>query len=218
MRQTTVDTLRQARVVPVIDLADPDGARPLAEALLTAGARVAELTLRSPRSLEALRELAVAARELGQGPGGHPLLVAAGTVLTPDELDAARDAGAELCISPGATDSLRRHAVATGADWVPGVSSASEVMAALESDLRDVKFFPAEASGGVNAVKSLLAPFRRERLSIMPTGGITAESAGSYLAVDGVVAVGGSWMVSPALLEAGRWSEVERLMREAMQV
>lgn len=217
MRQSTVDILREARVVPVIDLADPDGARPLAEALLAAGARVAELTLRSPRSLDALRELAAAARELGAGPAGQSLLVAAGTVLTPGELDAARDAGAELCISPGATESLRRHAVATGADWVPGVSSASEVMAALEADLRDVKFFPAEASGGVSAVKSLLAPFRRERLRIMPTGGITAASAGSYLAVEGVTAVGGSWMVAPALLEAGRWGEVERLMRDAMR-
>jgi len=217
MRQSTIDAVRAARVIPVIDLADPDGAHPLAEALLRAGARIAELTLRSATSIEVLREFAAVARDLGPGPSGQRLLVAAGTVLSPAELDAAHEAGAELFISPGATDALRTHASENSVDWIPGVSSASQIMDALDAGFRDLKFFPAEASGGTAAVSSLLAPFRRERISLMPTGGITAATAGAYLAIDGVAAVGGSWMVASSLLSGGRWQEVEQLMREALQ-
>jgi 2-dehydro-3-deoxyphosphogluconate aldolase/(4S)-4-hydroxy-2-oxoglutarate aldolase len=206
----------EAHIIPVIDLPSPDLAEPLAEALLAAGGRVAELTLRSDSAHASLVAFVAAAERLGAGPSGHPLLVGAGTVLNAADLVRAADAGASFAISPGSTPALRSVAIDADVPWIPGIASASEAMVVLEEGIRLAKFFPAETLGGVNAVKALLAPLAFHGLQLMPTGGITAASAPTYLAVDGIVAVGGSWMVARDLLVEGQWSTVTSRMREAL--
>jgi 2-dehydro-3-deoxyphosphogluconate aldolase/(4S)-4-hydroxy-2-oxoglutarate aldolase len=133
-------------------------------------------------------------------------VVGAGTVLTAAQVDLAHDAGARFVVSPGLSAEVVRRCQALALPVIPGVSTASEIMAALALGLDTVKFFPAEASGGLPTVKALAAAFPQVRF--MPTGGITSHNAPSYLAHGSVVAVGGSWMVAPDLLAAGRWDEV----------
>lgn len=216
MRPTTLAALTAARVIPVIDLPNPDHAEALAEALLGAGARVAEMTLRSPQAIESLAAMVGAAERLGRGPSGHSLLVGAGTVLTLDQLAATVDTGSQFAVSPGYSVGLASAAADSGVDWVPGAATASEVMSVLDSGRTLAKFFPAESSGGVAALKGLLGPFSSSGLQFMPTGGITPGNAPDYLGLDGVIAVGGSWMVKPALLDGSHWHEVQALMTAAV--
>lgn len=214
MSETLTDLLRSARIVPVIDLADPDAAAPLAESLVAGGARIAEMTLRSPRSLESLAAMSEAVQAMGERGAG--LTVLAGSVLTPEDFDAAVAAGAACVVSPGSTEALRTHARRSSVPFVPGVATASEAMAAVDDGFSVMKFFPAAILGGPSAIRSILAPLARREISIMPTGGIGPHDAADYLAVPAVCAVGGSWMVSNELLAERRWDDVERLMREAL--
>lgn len=184
------------RVVPVVVLDDPAKADALGAALVEGGLPVAEATFRTPEAAAVLRRLA--ARD--------DLVVGAGTVLTARQVDEALDAGAGFVVSPGLSADVVRRCQEAGVPVIPGVSTASEIMAALDLGLDTVKFFPAEANGGLAGVKALAAAFPQVRF--MPTGGITAESAPTYLAHPAVVAVGGSWMVAADLLAAGRWDEV----------
>ena len=193
---SAVDILQGHRVVPVVVLDDPESADDLGAALVAGGLPVAEATFRTPQAAEVLRRLA----ERGD------LIVGAGTVITARQVDLAHVAGARFVVSPGLSAEVVRRCQALGLPVIPGVSTATEIIAALDLGLDTVKFFPAEASGGLPTVKALAAAFPQVRF--VPTGGITAQSAPAYLAHPSVAAVGGSWMVAPDLLAAKRWDEV----------
>jgi 2-dehydro-3-deoxyphosphogluconate aldolase/(4S)-4-hydroxy-2-oxoglutarate aldolase len=180
---TIEDIMRTAPVIPVLVVEDVKQARPLAEALVSGGLRVLEVTLRTPAALEVIRAM----REV------KGAIVGAGTVTNPAELEAAIEAGSEFIVSPGLTESLGKAAVASGVPFLPGIASAGDIMRGLDLGLNRFKFFPAMAAGGVPALKALAAPFGEVRFC--PTGGITEDTAPEWLALDPVLCVGGSWIV-----------------------
>jgi 2-dehydro-3-deoxyphosphogluconate aldolase/(4S)-4-hydroxy-2-oxoglutarate aldolase len=180
---TIEDIMRTAPVIPVLVVEDVRQARPLAEALVSGGLRVLEVTLRTPAALEVIRAM----REV------KGAIVGAGTVTNPAELDAAIEAGSEFIVSPGLTEALGKAAVASEVPFLPGIASAGDIMRGLDLGLNRFKFFPATAAGGVPALKALAAPFGEVRFC--PTGGITEETAPEWLALDPVLCVGGSWIV-----------------------
>ncbi len=190
------DVLGGHRIVPVVVLDDPAKADALGAALVEGGLPVAEATFRTPEAAAVLRRLAER----------DDLVVGAGTVLTERQVDQALEAGARFVVSPGLSAAVVRRCQEAGVPVIPGVTTPSEIMQALDLGLDTVKFFPAEANGGLSTIKALAAAFPQVRF--MPTGGITAESAPAYLAHPSVAAVGGSWMVAGDLLKAGRWDEV----------
>jgi 2-dehydro-3-deoxyphosphogluconate aldolase/(4S)-4-hydroxy-2-oxoglutarate aldolase len=174
--------MRTAPVIPVLVIDDASQARPLAEALVSGGLEVLEVTLRTPAALEAIREMK-------QVSGA---IVGAGTVTNPDDLEAALDAGAEFIVSPGLTERLARVAIGKEVPFLPGVATASDIMRGLDLGLGHFKFFPAEASGGLPALSALAGPFGAVRFC--PIGGITAERAPEWLAHPSVLCVGGTWV------------------------
>ncbi|GIE30484.1 ketohydroxyglutarate aldolase [Actinoplanes italicus] len=190
------DVLGGHRVVPVVVLNDPERAGDLGAALVAGGLPIAEATFRTPEAAAVLRRLA----QRGD------LVVGAGTVITAQQVNQAYESGARFVVSPGLSADVVRRCQKLGLPVIPGVSTATEIIAALDLGLDTVKFFPAEASGGLPTVKALAAAFPQVRF--VPTGGITERSAPAYLAHPAVAAVGGSWMVAPDLLAAGRWDEV----------
>ncbi|GAA2141919.1 bifunctional 4-hydroxy-2-oxoglutarate aldolase/2-dehydro-3-deoxy-phosphogluconate aldolase [Streptomyces synnematoformans] len=193
-----------APVIPVDVLDDPADAVPLARALVAGGLPAVEVTLRTPAALDAIRAIAAEVPDA---------VVGAGTVLSAGAVDASAAAGARFLVSPGTTDRLLAAMAASGLPCLPGVSTASEAMGLLERGVTEMKFFPAEASGGAAYLKSLGSPLPRARFC--PTGGITAESAPRYLALPNVGCVGGTWMLPQAALAAKDWATVERLAGEA---
>jgi 2-dehydro-3-deoxyphosphogluconate aldolase/(4S)-4-hydroxy-2-oxoglutarate aldolase len=203
---SVLDLLGPHRVVPVVVLDDAGRAADLGDALRLGGLPVAEVTFRHPRAAQVLRALA----ERGD------LVVGAGTVITPAQVDRARDAGAAFVVSPGLSAAVVRRCQELGLPVLPGVCTPAEIIAALDLGLDTVKFFPAEASGGLGMVDALAAAFPQVRF--VPTGGITAQSAPDYLAHPAVPAIGGSWMVAPALLAAGRWEEVAQRSAAAVRL
>ena len=194
------------RVVPVVPWVAPGMARPLADALAAGGLGALEVTLRFDGALEAIRAIGA------DGTGG--VVVGAGTVLSAAQAEAAAEAGARFIVSPGISAAVVRRCRELGVSCIPGVATATEVMAALDEGLTLLKFFPAEASGGVATLKALAAVFGGVRW--VPTGGIGAAQLADYLGLPQVAAVGGSWMVLRELLEAGRLDEVTRLAAEAV--
>ena len=197
--------LHQAPVVPVLAVADADDAIPLAETLVAAGLPVLEITLRTPAALEVIRRMRTV-------PGA---IVGAGTVLTPADLAAVQDAGAAFAISPGGSDALYAAAKTADIPLLPGIATASELMRGLEHDWTRFKFFPAEASGGVAALKAFAGPFAQ--VKFCPTGGIDAAKALAYLALPNVITVGGSWMVPSDALKARDWTTIGALAEAAKQ-
>ncbi|MFI9238732.1 bifunctional 4-hydroxy-2-oxoglutarate aldolase/2-dehydro-3-deoxy-phosphogluconate aldolase [Streptomyces sp. NPDC053079] len=196
-----------APVIPVVvlpDDADPDDAVPLARALVAGGLPAIEITLRTPTALTALRAVADTVPEA---------VVGAGTVLRPAQAEAAVTAGARFLVSPGCTAPLLDAARATGVPYLPGVSTASEVLGLLERGVREMKFFPAEAAGGAPYVRALAGPLPAARFC--PTGGIGPESARAYLSLPNVGCVGGTWMVPDEAVRRQDWGRVERLARRA---
>lgn len=194
---------RTAPVIPVLVVDDAAHAAPLATALVAGGLPVLEVTLRTPAALEVIREMAAV-------PGG---IVGAGTILTPKDVENALKAGATFGVSPGATDTLLDAAEEMGLAMLPGAATASEAMALLERGYRVQKFFPAEANGGVNALKSLASPI--PQILFCPTGGVTPENAPAYLALPNTACVGGSWVAPKDLVLAGDWDGIEALARTA---
>jgi len=170
-------------VIPVLVIDAAAHARPTAEALVAGGLRALEVTLRTPAALDVIREMS-------QVEGA---IVGAGTVLNARDLDAAIAAGARFIVSPGLTEPLARAAIESGIPFLPGVANASDIMRGLDLGLTRFKFFPAEAAGGIKALKSLAAPFHQARFC--PTGGITLMNAADWLAMPEVLCVGGSWLV-----------------------
>ncbi|MEO6388349.1 MAG: bifunctional 4-hydroxy-2-oxoglutarate aldolase/2-dehydro-3-deoxy-phosphogluconate aldolase [Croceibacterium sp.] len=194
--------MRMAPVIPVLVIEDAHQARPLAEALVAGGLRVLEVTLRTPAALDAIRRMKLV-------PGA---IVGAGTVLNPAQFDEAHAAGAEFIVSPGLTDKLAHSVMATRIPFLPGVANAGDVMRGLDLGLTHFKFFPAEASGGIKALKALSAPFGQCRFC--PTGGITAKTAPDWLALPSVLCVGGSWIVP----NGADLAQVEALARQAAEM
>ncbi|MFC6774973.1 bifunctional 4-hydroxy-2-oxoglutarate aldolase/2-dehydro-3-deoxy-phosphogluconate aldolase [Methylobacterium gregans] len=183
---TSIDALmRSVAVIPVLVIEDAAHAVPIAEALVAGGLTALEVTLRTPAALDVIRAMATV----------EGAVVGAGTVLNPRDLDAALAAGAEFIVSPGLTDPLTDAAKANGVPYLPGVANAADIMRGLDHGLDRFKFFPAEASGGLKALKALAGPFGQVRFC--PTGGITEASAPQWLAEPAVLCVGGSWVVKP---------------------
>lgn len=193
----------QLRILPVVVIEDAAAAAPLGEALLRAGLPLVEVTLRTPGAERALAELA----------GIDGMLVGAGTVLTSDQVDRAVDAGAAFIVSPGLDERVVARAVARDIAVVPGVATATEIQRAIVLGISIVKLFPAGTLGGPAAVAALAAPF--PGLRFIPTGGVGPDDIDGYLAQPAVLAVGGSWMVTPTLLRASRWDEISTLARDA---
>ena len=200
---TLDDILDAAPVIPVIVFDRPADAVPLAQALLRGGLRVLEVTLRTPAALDVLRAM----QEV------EGAIVGAGTVLGAAQYDEAVAAGARFVVSPGLTDRLAAAARERAVPLLPGTATASEVMRAREAGLTRLKFFPAESSGGVAALKGFGSVFPDVRFC--PTGGIHAASAPAYLALPNVACVGGSWPLPADALAARDWPRIERLAREA---
>jgi len=175
--------MRTAPVIPVLVIDDLAHALPIAEALVAGGLNVLEVTLRTPCALDAIKVMR-------QVPGA---IVGAGTVLNPDDLAAAIDAGSEFIVSPGLTARLGEAAIKADIPFLPGTANGGDIMLGLDLGLNRFKFFPAEASGGVNALKAIAGPFGNVRFC--PTGGITPATAPGYLGLEAVLCVGGSWMV-----------------------
>jgi 2-dehydro-3-deoxyphosphogluconate aldolase / (4S)-4-hydroxy-2-oxoglutarate aldolase len=201
------DRIKAAGIVPVIKLEKAADARPLGQALLDGGLPVAEVTFRTAAAPEAIR---VMRQEC------PALLVGAGTVTTLQQVEAAVAAGASFAVSPGFNPRIVDACLAKGLPMVPGVNSPSQVEQGLERGLTLLKFFPAEASGGVKMLKALHGPYAE--VSFMPTGGVDPSNLGSYLALSYVAAVGGSWMVKDELMAAGRWAEISTLCGEAVRL
>lgn len=204
-RAERVDALLgQAPVLPVIAIHRLEDAVPLARALVAGGLPVLEVTLRSAIALEAI---AAIVHEVPDA------VVGAGTVLSEEDLNAVTRVGAVFAISPGATEALYAAAARAAIPLIPAVQTASELMRGIEHGHRRFKFFPAESSGGVAALKAFSGPFAQ--VKFCPTGGIDAASAPRYLALPNVLTVGGSWMVPADALAAGDFAKIETLAREA---
>lgn len=177
------DIMLMAPVIPVLVIEDVAHARPIAEALVAGGLPVLEVTLRTASALDVIREMK-------QVPGA---IVGAGTVLNEFALDDALTAGSEFIVSPGLTDSLAKAAIAADVPFLPGIATSSDIMRGLDLGLDRFKFFPAEANGGIPALKAIAAPFGAVRFC--PTGGIRETTAPDWLALDAVLCCGGSWLV-----------------------
>ncbi len=192
-----------APIVPVLVVDDVAHARPLAEALVAGGLPALEVTLRTPAALDVIAAMA-------QVEGG---VVGAGTLVTPDDVKAAKAAGAHFGVSPGATDALIAACAAEELPLLPGAATASEAMALLEKGFDMLKFFPAEASGGAPALKAIGAPL--PQISFCPTGGVSPGNADGYLSLPNVVCAGGSWVAPKDRVTAGDWAGIEALARDA---
>jgi 2-dehydro-3-deoxyphosphogluconate aldolase/(4S)-4-hydroxy-2-oxoglutarate aldolase len=197
------DIMRTAPVIPVIVVDHVEDAIPMAEALVAGGLRVLEVTMRTPAALDAIR-----AMKSVKG-----AIVGAGTVLNPAMLDQAIAAGSEFIVSPGLTDNLGQAAVNSGIPFLPGVANAGDIMRGLDLGLGAFKFFPAETSGGIPALKALAGPFGQ--VKFCPTGGISAQNAAQWLALDPVLCVGGSWVIPKGPLDAAK---IESLAAEAFAI
>lgn len=201
---TSEQVLGLAPVIPVVTIEDVGHAEPLARALLAGGIATIEIALRTKAALAAINAVAKAVPEMAVG---------AGTVLNADDLAAAIDAGAAYALSPGATPKLMKAARKRKLPFIPGAASASEIMRGLDLGYTCFKFFPAEQLGGVAALKALGAPLPKARFCA--TGGISPAKAGSYLALDNVMCVGGSWITPANKIAVGDWDAIEALAREA---
>ena len=204
---SALQVLQCGPVIPVLVINDVNDAVPLAKALVSGGVRVLEVTLRTHCALDAIARISAAVPDA---------IVGAGTVTNKQQFADAQLAGSQFIISPGLTLALLDRAVESDLPFIPGISTVSELMMGKDAGLSEFKFFPAEASGGVKAISAVGGPFAGIRFC--PTGGITPESAGRYLALPNVVCVGGSWLATPALLKAGNYEKITQLAREASQL
>ncbi|MDE5939268.1 MAG: bifunctional 4-hydroxy-2-oxoglutarate aldolase/2-dehydro-3-deoxy-phosphogluconate aldolase [Lachnospiraceae bacterium] len=200
-----IEEISKIGIVPVIALDDAKDAEPLAKALCNGGIPCAEVTFRTAAAEESIRKIAAAFPEM---------LVGAGTVLTTEQVDRAERAGAKFIVSPGFNPKVVSHCLEKNLPVLPGVSSPSNVEAALEMGLEVVKFFPAEQAGGLAMLKAMSAPYGQ--MKFMPTGGINEENMMEYFAFDKVIACGGSWMVNKELIKAGKFDEIEKVTRKAV--
>lgn len=200
---TVLEIMRSASVIPVIAIDDPEHAVPLARALVAGGIRVLEVTLRTKHGLGAIRAMA-------QVEGA---IVGVGTLTAPEEFAAARDAGAVFGVSPGLTAALIEASKKSGLPLLPGVMTPSEVMVAREAGFRELKLFPAMQAGGVGMLNAIGGPLAD--VTFCPTGGISIDTAPSFLALKNVACVGGSWLTPKDAIAAGDWDRITELARAA---
>jgi 2-dehydro-3-deoxyphosphogluconate aldolase/(4S)-4-hydroxy-2-oxoglutarate aldolase len=205
-QQKLADLFKAATVIPVLTIERQEDAVPLARALVAGGVRVLEVTLRTPVAIEAAKAM------IAEVPDA---VIGIGTILNADDLARARALGAKFGISPGGTPGLLKAAAESDLPFAPGIATASELMQALAHGFDIVKFFPAEQSGGIKALRALAGPFPNIR--VCPTGGIGEANAAAWLAEPNVLAVGGSWLCPPADIRAGNWAGISAMCARAMK-
>ncbi|NJN97590.1 MAG: bifunctional 4-hydroxy-2-oxoglutarate aldolase/2-dehydro-3-deoxy-phosphogluconate aldolase [Anaerolineales bacterium] len=203
------ETLQEFGVIPVIAIDSPEGAVPLADALIEGGLPVAEITFRTAAAAEVIARIK---KERPQ------LILGAGTVLTLDNLKLARDCGAEFGVAPGLNPEIVQAAQQFDLPFIPGVVTPSEIESAFKLGARFLKFFPAEASGGVSMIKALAAPYAHLGIKFMPTGGVSLANLKDYLALDTVAMVGGTWIASKDTIRAENWIEIRRNCQQACEL
>lgn len=205
----SIDKIVQvAPVIPVMVVERLEDAVPLAQALYNGGLKVLEITLRTPVALDAIRAMVDALPD--------DAVIGAGTIVTPDDLKKAVEAGSTFLVSPGTTAELIEAAKASDVPLLPGIATPSEAMNLLAHGFTHMKFFPAESAGGVSMVKSIGGPL--PQITFCPTGGINLAKAPEYLSLPNVACVGGTWMAPKELIAEKRWDEIEKLAREAAQL
>ncbi len=202
---SALDVLQTGPVVPVIVINNIDHAVPLAKALVAGGVKVLEVTLRTPVAIEAIKRIAAEVPDA---------IVGAGTVATEADLHAVTEAGGVFAISPGLTPTLIEAALNGSIALIPGISTASELMFGMEYGLREFKFFPAEAAGGIKMIKSIGGPF--PQATFCPTGGISPDNYKEYLSLKNVACVGGSWLAPTDALEQGDYQKITGLAQKAI--
>lgn len=200
------DVLNAGPVVPVIVINKLEQAVPLAKALVKGGIRVLEVTLRTECAIDAIRLIANEVPEA---------MIGAGTVINAQQLTAVTEAGALFAISPGLTEELLSAATKGCIPLIPGISTVSELMLGMNYGLKEFKFFPAEANGGVKALKAIAGPF--SQVKFCPTGGISPANYRDYLALKSVLCIGGSWLVPEDALESGDYQRITQLAEEAIK-
>lgn len=207
MKDEVMQELHELGIIPVVVLDNAEDAEALSDALVRGGLPCAEVTFRTDAAAETIRRMAKR----------HPdMLVGAGTVLSPEKVVEAKEAGACFIFSPGLNPAVVRKARELGLTVIPGTQTPSEMEEAMELGLDVVKFFPAEPSGGIKMLKAVAAPY--VNLKFMPTGGLNAENVKDYLAWDRILACGGSWIAKNDLVKEGRFDEIEARAREARQI
>ena len=199
-----MERISTLKLVPVIAIADSSQADGLANALISAGLPIAEVTLRTPSSLESLRTIA----------SHKEILTGAGSLKNVRDLQLAIEAGAQFAVSAGFSPEIAAESIKLNLPYFPGVATPTEILQAINAGLTTLKFFPAETLGGIAALKAIAAPF--PDLRFMPTGGISLANINNYLSSPAVIAVGGSWMVPQKLIDAGDFDEIEKLTRAAL--
>ena len=199
------NVLNAGPVMPVMVIQNLDDAVPLAKALVAGGIKVLEITLRTPIALDAIRLISQEVKEA---------IVGAGTITSPEQLQAAEDAGAVFAISPGLTPTLLAAAKIGKIALIPGISTLSELMMGMEYGLDHFKFFPAEAAGGIPMLKSIAGPI--PQATFCPTGGISPENYNAYLNLSNVACVGGSWLVPSDAVKSKNWAKVTELAKQAI--
>ena len=197
--------LNASPLIPVITINHPDEALPLCRALVDGGINVLEITLRTPYGLKAIEQIRQAIPEAWVG---------AGTVTSIDQYRQVESAGAQFVITPGVTDAILKFGVTSEASLLPGISTISELMVGYNLGYREFKFFPAEVSGGIPALKAFAGPF--PDVTFCPTGGIRRETAKDYLALDNVAAVGGTWLTPGDLVNSGDWDQISEIVRGSL--
>ena len=207
--QTAVETLSAIRIVPVLVLNDVDSGLKMCEVLAECGLPAAEITFRTTAAEAVIKAASERFPELYLG---------AGTVLNSRDLHRAFDAGAKFAVAPGFNPTIVKEAVANGFAFAPGVCTPSEVEQAMEYGCRFLKFFPAEASGGINFLKSLIAPYKHMGVRFMPTGGVTTANVADYLAVKEIVAVGGTWLGKSSDIENNNWDAIRTAVKAAVEL
>ena len=194
-------------VIPVVVLEDAVNAVPLAKALLAGGINICEITFRTEAAEESIRQIALNVPEM---------IVGAGTVLTREQVKTATDAGAKFIVSPGSDIEAVRYAKELGVFMLPGAVTPTEIMQLIKEDVNVIKFFPADNYGGLKTIKALSQPF--PNIKFVPTGGVGLSNLSTYLEFDKIAAVGGSWLCTKDLIKNGRWDEITKLSKEAMDI
>lgn len=206
---TALTRLRKTSVIAVLVVDDPNRAVKLAHALLDGGVDIMELTLRTPAALDCLRAVT---SEVPQ------MMAGAGTIIFPEQVDQVLAAGAAFGVAPGTNATVIRYAIEKGLPFAPGVMTPTDVDVAVQCGCRELKFFPAEPSGGLNMLGSIKAPYAHLGLQYIPLGGVTTSNLPSYLKDPDVIAVGGSWLAKKDMIDAERWSEITAAAREAREI
>jgi 2-dehydro-3-deoxyphosphogluconate aldolase/(4S)-4-hydroxy-2-oxoglutarate aldolase len=207
MSLTIKEIMTISPIVPVMVINNVEHAVPLAKALVKGGLKVLEITLRTPAALESIRRIKAEVPDA---------IVGAGTIINIETLNKAIEAGAQFIVSPGTTDKLIDAALATGVPLLPGIANPSDAMRLLEKGITAMKFFPAEAAGGIPMLKSIGAPI--PQITFCPTGGVSQKNVKEYYSLPNVACVGGSWMCAANLVDAENWDEITRLSSEAIQL